>query len=45
MSSSDREIQIFISSTFRDFMRERDHLVTVVFPELGKRFHLERHKT
>jgi hypothetical protein len=29
-----RVIRVFISSTFRDMHAERDHLVTVVFPEL-----------
>jgi len=30
-------IRVFISSTFRDMHAERDHLVTVVFPELRER--------
>ena len=33
----DRIIRVFISSTFRDMHAERDHLVTVVFPELRER--------
>lgn len=33
-------VRVFISSTFRDMHAERDHLVTVVFPELRQR--LER---
>ncbi len=36
----DRVVRVFISSTFRDMHAERDHLVTVVFPEL--REHCER---
>lgn len=32
--SSDREIRVFISSTFRDMHKERDLLVKEVFPEL-----------
>src|SRR5262245_30752938 len=35
--SSQRVISIFISSTFLDTHAERDHLVTVVFPELRER--------
>jgi tetratricopeptide (TPR) repeat protein len=31
-----RQIRIFISSTFRDMMAERDHLVTKVFPALRR---------
>jgi WD40 repeat protein len=30
-------IRVFVSSTFRDMHAERDHLVTVVFPELRER--------
>lgn len=33
-----REARIFISSTFRDMMNEREMLVKKVFPELRKRF-------
>lgn len=29
-----RQIRIFISSTFKDMMKERDYLITKVFPEL-----------
>jgi len=36
-SGSDRKIRVFISSTFKDMHAERDHLVTVVFPELRER--------
>src|SRR5271169_2660308 len=36
-SAEDRQIRVFISSTFRDMHAERDHLVTVVFPELRER--------
>jgi Domain of unknown function (DUF4062) len=31
------QLRVFISSTFRDMHAERDHLVTVVFPELRER--------
>ena len=31
-----RQIRIFISSTFRDMMQERDYLITRVFPELRR---------
>ena len=31
-----RQIRIFISSTFRDMMAERDYLVTRVFPALRR---------
>ena len=37
MPSDDRTVRVFISSTFRDMHAERDHLVTVVFPELRER--------
>ncbi|MEX2213636.1 MAG: DUF4062 domain-containing protein [Phycisphaeraceae bacterium] len=37
MSGHDRHVRVFISSTFRDMHAERDHLVTVVFPELRDR--------
>ncbi len=33
----DRVIRVFISSTFRDMMRERDLLVKEVFPELRRK--------
>ena len=32
----DRQIRVFISSTFRDMHSERDHLVAVVFPQLRR---------
>ncbi|MBN2131662.1 MAG: DUF4062 domain-containing protein [Sedimentisphaerales bacterium] len=32
----DRQIRVFISSTFRDMHAERDHLVKVVFPQLRR---------
>ena len=32
-----REIRVFLSSTFRDFMAERDRLVKQVFPELRRK--------
>ena len=37
MSASRQTVRVFISSTFRDMHAERDHLVTVVFPELRER--------
>ncbi len=37
MVSPSRLVRIFISSTFRDFMAERDELVEKVFPELRRR--------
>jgi len=40
MAAERRTVRVFISSTFRDMHAERDHLVTVVFPELRER--LER---
>jgi hypothetical protein len=36
-SAKDRQVRVFISSTIRDMHAERDHLVTVVFPELRER--------
>jgi hypothetical protein len=33
----ERRVRVFISSAFRDMQVERDHLVTVVFPELRER--------
>jgi len=35
-SLNDRQIRVFISSTFRDMHAERDHLVKVVFPQLRR---------
>ena len=35
-SSRDRQIRVFVSSTFRDMHAERDHLVKFVFPELRR---------
>jgi WD40 repeat protein len=37
MSATWKTVRVFISSTFRDMHAERDHLVTVVFPELRER--------
>ncbi len=34
---NDRQIRVFISSTFRDMMRERDLLTREVFPELRRK--------
>ena len=36
-ASESRVIRVFLSSTFRDFMQERDLLVKQVFPELNRR--------
>ena len=33
----EHQVRVFISSTFRDMRAERDHLVTVVFPQLRER--------
>ena len=35
--STSRLVRVFISSTFRDFIQERDELVKKVFPELRRR--------
>ena len=37
LSGNGRVIRVFISSTFRDMMRERDLLVKEVFPELRRK--------
>lgn len=37
MKMKQRFIRIFISSTFSDMMREREHLMKIIFPELRKR--------
>lgn len=37
MTPSSRLVRVFISSTFRDFIGERDELVKKVFPELRRR--------
>ena len=37
MPTPEKQVRVFISSTFRDMHAERDHLVTVVFPELRER--------
>jgi len=37
MSAASRLVRVFISSTFRDFIQERDELVKKVFPELRRR--------
>ena len=37
MPAPEKQVRVFISSTFRDMHAERDHLVTVVFPELRER--------
>jgi hypothetical protein len=36
-ASTSRLVRVFISSTFRDFMGERDELVKRIFPELRRR--------
>src|SRR5438552_8621310 len=35
-NSEDRQIRVFISSTFRDMQAERDYLVKFIFPHLRK---------
>lgn len=37
MSTPSRLVRVFISSTFRDFIEERDLLVRKIFPELRRR--------
>lgn len=37
MGAAWKTVRVFISSTFRDLHAERDHLVTVVLPELRER--------
>lgn len=37
MNTPSRLVRVFISSTFRDFVEERDELVKKVFPELRRR--------
>lgn len=37
MKFEKRSIRIFISSTFRDMMPEREHLMKIIFPELRRR--------
>ena len=37
MRAQSRLVRVFISSTFRDFIQERDELVKKVFPELRRR--------
>src|SRR5271165_4996375 len=34
--AKDRQIRVFISSTFRDMQAERDYLVKFIFPQLRK---------
>ena len=36
LPSQNREIRVFISSTFRDMQAERDYLVKFIFPQLRK---------
>ena len=42
MLQSERKIRIFISSTFRDMMMEREYLLKRIFPQLH-RWCIERH--
>lgn len=37
MLHREKTVRVFISSTFRDMNAERDHLITIVFPELRER--------
>src|ERR1044071_8679121 len=41
MDSTRREIRVFVSSTFRDLIPEREYLIKRIFPEL-RRFSRER---
>ncbi len=34
--SRDRQIRVFVSSTFRDMKEERDYLVKFIFPRLRR---------
>src|SRR6267143_7232963 len=36
LSPHNRQIRVFVSSTFRDMQEDRDYLVKVVFPQLRK---------
>ena len=36
-ANESREVRVFLSSTFRDFMEERELLAKQVFPELNRR--------
>lgn len=38
----EKQVQVFISSTFRDMQVERDHLVRFVFPRLREQSLLRR---
>jgi tetratricopeptide (TPR) repeat protein len=37
MARTEQRVGVFVSSTFRDMHAERDHLITIVFPELRER--------
>ena len=37
MPTPSRTVRVFLSSTFRDFIQERDELVKRVFPELRRK--------
>jgi len=39
ITDSNREVRVFISSTFKDMMDERDHLIKEIFPEIRHRCH------
>lgn len=39
ITDSDNEVRVFISSTFKDMMKERDYLIKEVFPEIRHRCH------
>lgn len=41
MNAARTTVRIFNSRTFRDMQAERDHLVTVVFPDLRERCGLD----
>ena len=39
IKDTDREVRVFVSSTFKDMMKERDYLIKEVFPEIRHRCH------
>jgi len=41
IKDTDREVRVFVSSTFKDMMKERDYLIKEVFPEIRHRCNLK----
>jgi tetratricopeptide (TPR) repeat protein len=37
ITDSDHEVRVFVSSTFKDMMKERDYLIKEIFPEIRHR--------